>query len=1045
MKKNRLLSLLLALAMLLSLCTAAFAEDAEVLEAVAVQEETAEVVEEAQIEEIVEEEIVEAEESADVIEEELVLPEEEEVAEEATETVDEPAETVEEQEPAVDKSALNAALEAAAGLDESAYTAESWAAFQGVVSVAQAVVNDEAATQTQVDEQVVALGDAQGKLESAPYAGYVLMNIPYTAFYSKVVGASNASAIDAITSATGKKAAYFWDSSYKGNAEVAYGEGATIKGVQFPVAIAQEDLAKLNADLGASEAYHYSVLYKAPKLYVNASVSESGSVSFGSLNAQPVALEGAEVTVEENTKHGDYMLKIDNDGGVLTKASKSSFEVYGVVLHTADKEYPLYHLENLYYKDFHEIAFCTKSETTQKGLNVHTDYFADLEGAVVTGLTYYTNSGIYTISTNVKIGGSGKEFNGYVLMNIPYEKFYAAETAAVGDIDALTSATNKTGNYGKAGGVYHNGKTASVDEAGNVTAVGGANGARVQGVTWAVKADSLDAVKALGGVEITDESTVTVATLGRGATSSNTLVGYQALTEAPAYSYYLLDSVPANYVSLSGGSFAAGSNSVNAQSAIVPGVSYGTNWGDVQLNLSEATEASGKLVNAVVLTAEDGTTVGLVQLGNIWSSADVAWKVASVSGLDGKKLTNVRYYCSVQDGDLTDGNAPAYKNYVIDYPVEVEIAQVYTGEVTAKFTDKNTIQLTGLPSDVQNPTAKVYHTTGGRNATYTYLTPLAVDPADDDIDPVWVKVVNGKIDITAGEATNKAGITQTYGVPIDGTTYVVELSSDNYIIHKASAEYSESALVEPVAPKKVAFADKTVSVNLGETVALKVVYTPENAGSELTWKTSKAKVATVDNGVVTAVAEGSAKITVTTANKKKASVTVKVVDPNKVTKIAFASKTVTIDKGGEAVQLVPTITPAGANTTLTWKSAKPAIATVDSEGKVIGVAEGKAKITVTAPSGKKATVTVKVVDPKIATGVKLDQSGTITLKVGETATVTATVVPATAETTLTWKSSKAKVATITDGVITAVSAGSAKVTVTTANGKKATIKVKVTK
>ena len=47
----------------------------------------------------------------------------------------------------------------------------------------------------------------------------------------------------------------------------------------------------------------------------------------------------------------------------------------------------------------------------------------------------------------------------------------------------------------------------------------------------AVKAESLDAVKALGGSEITDASGITTATLGKGSTSSNTLVGYEALTE----------------------------------------------------------------------------------------------------------------------------------------------------------------------------------------------------------------------------------------------------------------------------------------------------------------------------------------------------------------------------------------------------------------------------------------------------------------------------------------------------------------------------------
>ena len=382
-------------------------------------------------------------------------------------------------------------------------------------------------------------------------------------------------------------------------------------------------------------------------------------------------------------------------------------------------------------------------------------------------------------------------FSGYVLMNIPYSQFYTAENAEIGDVDAVSSATNKTGNYGKAGGVYHSGTTAATDEEGNITAVGGENGSQVRGVTWAVKADSLDAVKALGGTEITDDATVTTATLGRGQASSSVLNGYEALTEAPAYSYYILDSEPENYLVLDGTSFSTGENSVSTASIDV-NVSYGTNWGDIQLNLGEAEDASDKLVNAIVITAEDGTTKGLYQLDQIWAFNEVAWKVAVTPELDGKTITNIRYYCTVKDDDLEDTEVPAYANYVYDYTVNLPISQVYTGEVTATFDDDNNITLSGLPEDAENVTAKVYYTTGGRNAEYTYLTPLTVDSADDDIDPIFVAVENNKIAIEAGSVTNTAGTTETYGEPVNGTSYTVEFSCDNYIINKISVDYTEN-------------------------------------------------------------------------------------------------------------------------------------------------------------------------------------------------------------------------------------------------------------
>ena len=140
-----------------------------------------------------------------------------------------------------------------------------------------------------------------------------------------------------------------------------------------------------------------------------------------------------------------------------------------------------------------------------------------------------------------------EDFSGYVLMNIPFSEFYSAEKAEIGDVDAISSATNKYGNYGKAGGGYHSGPTAAIAEDGTITAVGTENDAKMQGVTWAVKA--------LGGIEITDESTVTMATFAKGKTSSSTLAGYQVLAESPSYSYYVLDTAPTNYMVLDGTTF----------------------------------------------------------------------------------------------------------------------------------------------------------------------------------------------------------------------------------------------------------------------------------------------------------------------------------------------------------------------------------------------------------------------------------------------------------------------------------------------------------
>ena len=168
---------------------------------------------------------------------------------------------------------------------------------------------------------------------------------------------------------------------------------------------------------------------------------------------------------------------------------------------------------------------------------------------------------------------------------------------------------------------------------------------------------------------------------------------------------------------------------------------------------------------------------------------------------------------------------------------------------------------------------------------------------------------------------------------------------------------------DAVDPQSVAFEEgKTITVSVGDEISLHPVLTPANAGSSFRYKSSKPKIAEVTSyyGAVTAKAEGTAKITVTTDNKKTTTITVKVVDKKKPTAVSITNgKTVTITEG-ETVQLDTAFTPDTAVTTLTWKSSKPKIAKVSSSGLVEGLAKGTAKITVTTKNKKTATITVKV-------------------------------------------------------------------------------------
>ena len=141
-----------------------------------------------------------------------------------------------------------------------------------------------------------------------------------------------------------------------------------------------------------------------------------------------------------------------------------------------------------------------------------------------------------------------------------------------------------------------------------------------------------------------------------------------------------------------------------------------------------------------------------------------------------------------------------------------------------------------------------------------------------------------------------------------------------------------------------------------------------------------------------------------------------------------------------SVQLGATVAPARATEqTLTWTSDATDVATVDSTGNVTFVGAGSATITATAPSGGKAEVTIVVQAAVVnVTGIVVKDSSDATsgtVNAGDTITLTATVSPDDASNkAVTWTSSNEDAATVVDGVVTAVGAGTATITATAADG-----------
>ena len=142
---------------------------------------------------------------------------------------------------------------------------------------------------------------------------------------------------------------------------------------------------------------------------------------------------------------------------------------------------------------------------------------------------------------------------------------------------------------------------------------------------------------------------------------------------------------------------------------------------------------------------------------------------------------------------------------------------------------------------------------------------------------------------------------------------------------------------------------------------------------------------------------------------------------------------------GENDTLTATVYPSNAtNKNVSWASDNTGVATVDSNGKVTALAAGTATITATAAdgSGISASCKVTVTNPVIkVTKIKLDKSE-LSLVVGEYSNVSAEVTPENATNrNITWSSNNTGVATVdSNGKVTAVSAGTATITATAADG-----------
>ena len=233
--------------------------------------------------------------------------------------------------------------------------------------------------------------------------------------------------------------------------------------------------------------------------------------------------------------------------------------------------------------------------------------------------------------------------------------------------------------------------------------------------------------------------------------------------------------------------------------------------------------------------------------------------------------------------------------------------------------------------------------------------------------------------------------------------------------------------------------DKTsLTLDVGKSDTLTATVEPEKATNKnVTWESSNTSVATVENGVVTAVGAGSTTIKATVDGKSaECSVTVNAATVP-VTGVSLNKNTLELYTGKRET-LIATVEPSDAtNPAVNWSSDKPEVATVEG-GTVTAKAAGTATITATLENGQSAQCTVNCTwDPEAAadgeeapaeqTTVGLSANDITLDSAGDSQQLTVNG----AEGEVTWASEDAAVATVDDqGNVTAVAPGRTTVTAT---------------
>lgn len=476
-------------------------------------------------------------------------------------------------------------------------------------------------------------------------------------------------------------------------------------------------------------------------------------------------------------------------------------------------------------------------------------------------------------------------------------------------------------------------------------------------------------------------------------------------------------------------------------------------------------EDAGLVAKVSKVTIKKGktSTIGLTYNGKALTGSNATWTTSNSS------IATVKNGVVTAKAKGTATITAKYKNESVKITVTVEDTaklEATQTQVSLKKGETKTIQLKYDGASVAGSSAGwTSNNSAIASVNNGVVTAKAKGKATitavykGEFADIEVTVADDKalLEATRTKVTMKKGETQTLQLKYDGANVTgskaawssskssVATVNDGVVTAKAvgtatiNAVYKgESVNIEVTVQDskgKLEATQSNITLNAGEKQTIRLKYDGSTVtGSKAVWSSSKSSVASVNDGVVTAKAKGTATIT---AVYKDEFVDIQVTVEESKSKLEATQTKITLKKGETKKVKLKYDGDTLTNSKAEWGTSKSSVASVD-EGTIKAKAKGTATITATY-KGASATIEVTVED---ADSLEVDDDN-ISVKVGKKETIRVTYNgKKVSGSDVKWSTSKSSVATVKDGVVTGKKKGSAVITAKY-KGEEVEIKVKV--